>query len=327
LERIFRIIAAILLAGLLAHTFSVLQSVESSGAYLRVDTLPNPYTASAVGEKFDVNMTIYQLSVGSGCYDAAFELDYNNTVIRVSSFTLASLWKTYAVNDSAGTLQVDVSNPSSSPSGDVLVITIQFIVLIKGVSPVEYTSPLNLLNGKLLGKGGEIQTDPPVNGLVTVTPGLRTPTAVFTWYPLTRGENGTVMFNATGSAPGWNGTGYSPIVNYGWDFGDGNFTSGYYPEIFHVYATLGDFVVGLYITGADGLQANATDLVSVRGRLIGDINGDGIVDILDAILLSNSFLATPGSSSWNSNADLNNDGIVDISDAIILSDHFLEHYS
>jgi hypothetical protein len=55
----------------------------------------------------------------------------------------------------------------------------------------------------------------------------------------------------------------------------------------------------------------------------GDINGDGTVNILDAIILSNAFLATPGSSNWNSNADINGDGVVNILDSIILGQYFL----
>jgi parallel beta-helix repeat protein len=58
----------------------------------------------------------------------------------------------------------------------------------------------------------------------------------------------------------------------------------------------------------------------------GDVNGDGTVDILDAIVQGNSFLATPRSSNWNPNADINGDNIVNILDAIILSNHFLQHY-
>jgi hypothetical protein len=63
----------------------------------------------------------------------------------------------------------------------------------------------------------------------------------------------------------------------------------------------------------------STFFVTVQG----DLNGDGTVDLSDAILLSNSFLAQPGDSNWNPNADINCDGIVDISDAIILSSNFL----
>jgi hypothetical protein len=47
---------------------------------------------------------------------------------------------------------------------------------------------------------------------------------------------------------------------------------------------------------------------------------------LDAIILSNSFLATANSRNWNPNADINGDGVVNILDAIIQSNHFLQHY-
>jgi nitroreductase len=57
-------------------------------------------------------------------------------------------------------------------------------------------------------------------------------------------------------------------------------------------------------------------------RLPGDVNGDGVVNILDAILLSSAFWSTPTSSTWNPYADLNNDGIVNILDAITLANNF-----
>jgi hypothetical protein len=54
----------------------------------------------------------------------------------------------------------------------------------------------------------------------------------------------------------------------------------------------------------------------------GDINGDGFVDLLDAILLGISFGSMAGDRKWNPRADLNNDGIIDIADATILADSF-----
>lgn len=74
------------------------------------------------------------------------------------------------------------------------------------------------------------------------------------------------------------------------------------------------------------IPSQCTHVVSVQDTLVGDINGDGVVNILDAVLLANSFLATPSSSNWNPNADLNGDGAVNILDAIMLVDHFQEHY-
>jgi len=59
----------------------------------------------------------------------------------------------------------------------------------------------------------------------------------------------------------------------------------------------------------------------------GDINGDGTVNILDAKIVGNSFLATHDSPNWNPNADINGDGIVNILDAIVLANHFLQHTS
>jgi hypothetical protein len=56
--------------------------------------------------------------------------------------------------------------------------------------------------------------------------------------------------------------------------------------------------------------------------VMGDINGDSVVDIYDAIMLSNAFSSSPGKSNWNPNADLNGDGVVDIYDAIILAGHY-----
>jgi hypothetical protein len=54
----------------------------------------------------------------------------------------------------------------------------------------------------------------------------------------------------------------------------------------------------------------------------GDLKGDRVVDIYDAILLGGAFSSTPNSRLWNPNADINGDNTVDIYDAITLADHF-----
>jgi hypothetical protein len=69
---------------------------------------------------------------------------------------------------------------------------------------------------------------------------------------------------------------------------------------------------------------NSSTYVSVT--IPGDVNGDGIVNILDAIQLGNAFLSNPSSSNWNPNADINGDNVVNILDAIILGNHFLQHF-
>ena len=59
-------------------------------------------------------------------------------------------------------------------------------------------------------------------------------------------------------------------------------------------------------------------------ELIGDINGDGDVNILDAIQMGNAYLSHPGDPRWNPDADLNKDGNIDILDEILLRLHFGE---
>jgi hypothetical protein len=58
--------------------------------------------------------------------------------------------------------------------------------------------------------------------------------------------------------------------------------------------------------------------------LIGDTDGNGVVDIYDAIVLASAYNSVPGGPRWNSKADLNQDDIVDIYDAILLASHFGE---
>jgi hypothetical protein len=72
-------------------------------------------------------------------------------------------------------------------------------------------------------------------------------------------------------------------------------------------------------------QTNSSDN-TVGGQVLvgipGDLNGDGAVNVIDAIILADAFASVPGSSNWNPNADIIGDGVVDILDAIILANHF-----
>jgi len=82
----------------------------------------------------------------------------------------------------------------------------------------------------------------------------------------------------------------------------------------------------------DWPQANPVAHVTRNGyyeitipTLVGDINGDTMVDIFDAVELAKAFGATPDLPHWNASADLNHDDIVDIFDAILLGKHFGEY--
>jgi hypothetical protein len=73
-------------------------------------------------------------------------------------------------------------------------------------------------------------------------------------------------------------------------------------------------------------EMDTSDNSRVDGLVIitipGDVNGDGSVNIYDAIILSSAFKSSPGFPNWSSNADINGDNNVDIYDAILLSGNF-----
>jgi len=56
--------------------------------------------------------------------------------------------------------------------------------------------------------------------------------------------------------------------------------------------------------------------------ILGDINGDGIVDINDLILLVEAYGATSLSPNWNPDADINDDGIIDVYDLQLLCQNY-----
>ena len=51
-----------------------------------------------------------------------------------------------------------------------------------------------------------------------------------------------------------------------------------------------------------------------ENNILGDVNGDQVVDVLDIVFIVNIIL---GNSEFNSNADLNSDGGINIQDVIL----------
>jgi hypothetical protein len=66
----------------------------------------------------------------------------------------------------------------------------------------------------------------------------------------------------------------------------------------------------------DNEANNVLVMDNVPVTVIGDINGNGAVNILDGVVISQAFYAYPTDLWWNIKADLNHDGVVDVYDAI-----------
>jgi uncharacterized repeat protein (TIGR02543 family) len=58
---------------------------------------------------------------------------------------------------------------------------------------------------------------------------------------------------------------------------------------------------------------------NITVRLVGDVNGDGRVNLIDIAIAAKAFGSTPGSSRWNPAADVNGDGIVDMKDLALIA--------
>jgi hypothetical protein len=56
--------------------------------------------------------------------------------------------------------------------------------------------------------------------------------------------------------------------------------------------------------------------------LVGDVNNDGVVELMDYLLLSYAYGSQHGDPNWDPRCDVNNDGIVDLMDFYIVSEHF-----
>jgi len=108
---------------------------------------------------------------------------------------------------------------------------------------------------------------------------------------LNPGENTTLTFT-------WDTTGF-PYGNY-------------------TISAVADIVPGETQTGDNTDTADE----DIKVGIAGDVNGDGTVNILDAIKLAGAFGSRPGDSKWNPNADINGDGVVNILDAIKLAGNF-----
>jgi hypothetical protein len=91
----------------------------------------------------------------------------------------------------------------------------------------------------------------------------------------------------------------------------------------------GNYTLSAYawpVPGETSVAKNTFIGGTVKVSIPADLNGDGTVDIYDAIILANAYNSRPVTSNWNPNADINSDNVVDIYDAIILANHYSQHY-
>jgi PKD repeat protein len=97
-----------------------------------------------------------------------------------------------------------------------------------------------------------------VDGMFTLSVVATGPTAKFTMSPPPYYVNIAETDDATTSLPGFDGINILPIVNYHWDFGDGNTLDTANPITTHAYVAAGPYTVTLTVTDSIG----ETDTIS-----------------------------------------------------------------
>ena len=78
----------------------------------------------------------------------------------------------------------------------------------------------------------------------------------------------------------------------------------------------------LTVTVTDNASTTATERFSMAVRLIGDFNGDGVVNLSDHLLFVEVFGLSEGDDGFNTDMDLNGDGTIGIPDFLIFVSHF-----
>ena len=107
------------------------------------------------------------------------------------------------------------------------------------------------------------------------------------------------------------------LADWYWDFGDGLTSIIQFPV--HSYNDYGSYTVSLITTSEYGFDSNPHIEVIELLNLIGDINNDNTVDILDVVYLVEILLSnTSFQDSELFEIDLNNDNQINIIDIVLL---------
>lgn len=314
---------------------------------------PPTYTASTVGEVFNISVLVNNLDAGWQAIGFQFKLSYNDSLLNVTNVYEGPWLPPFAAPPNGGTFFVtvpganytaaadivlpDVNGTSHAPfpSGTGVLAIFEFNATMRGSFPSVLNCSLHLSETLIVDWNNTIiAEDPSMDGEyligahdVAVTDVTASQAWVYQGFSidinvtvLNEGDfdenvSVTLYYNMTANEIiGTQNVTLSPLQNQTTTF-TWNTIGVPYP---HNYTITGVATIPKDINLTDNTLAGGT----VEVRIPGDINGDGIVDIYDAIVFGSYFGLQLGENGWNPNADLNNDGKIDIFDMVIVGSYF-----
>ena len=265
--------------------------------------------------------TVTQIMINNVSYlgVADITLTFNSSVVHIVSANNSDFdWFWPVINNSAGTVRMGGMDFGDGLYGDVKFAE----VTLNAVGEHGELSALNLSINELK-EAGPIEISIPAavdnsTAFINIPP-----VAVATSLHLHNNVGSEYPCNATFNASASYDPDNDNITDYNWSFGDGYSSEGTTTE--HVYSSWNwngtgyePFNVGLTVKDAEGL-ANTT-VVQVNVYIAGDANGDGRVNILDAVYVGKHWNDECTGNCWateqQDKADLNNDCVINILDAV-----------
>ena len=283
-----------------------------------------------VGQRFSVNISVANVTNLKG-YE--FKLSFNTQMLDVVGIALLPELNlpvgNWAVNDSAGTVWIN-----STYEGDAIT-TVSPVAL----SHIEFKTmnrgqgPLHLYDTGLVDSSGNTIAHDTADGMVMI---LRHDVAIIDVVPsadetytgrlvnvtVTAKNIGDVDENFTVRAYHNNTLfGTSDVTNLG---SGSNITIVFTWNTSDVVAGYSYPIKGEATTVPH--EANVTNNVLVDGqvkiKIIGDVNGDNIVNLDDWIAYDAAWGTHSGDTNWNPQADINDDGVVDNADGVLIAQNY-----
>ncbi len=334
MNRKYKAAIFLIIALLATGTFALTRmgAAEQLFPTLYIDPSQVVFNSLVVGQRFDVNITVMNVT-DLKSYD--FTLSFNPNMLSVVTETFlpeANLpTPNCIVNARAGTFWANVTYETPIDTvPPVTVATIKFRVMNYGISPLTFS------NDKLSNTTGLLMQHATTGGSVSV---LNHDVAIISLSTSTNEtyEGRTVNINATaknlGLAPenftltiyaGSNLIGTLEILNL-----SPNETT----FLATAWNTTGFANLNQYAMTAQAspvpfetnLTNNALTDGTIKIKIMGDVNGDGTVSILDLEAWDAAYGSTEGTPNWNPQADLNNNGTVDKEDGKIIIDNYGNH--